>query len=117
MSFAIRKQLKNLSVLLTGDRKTLDSSGCLTFEQDLYRYHFMRRGNYVKQLTENVLTWEMELLPLQQVVCYTVAKILSRCVQLNETGSHDEKKNACRNSQQQTKTLEYVSVRTEKQQT
>ena len=68
-------------------------------------------------MTENVLTWEIELLPLQQVVCYTMAKILSRCVLQDESGSHDEKKNVRRNPQQQTDTLEYASVRTEKKQT
>ena len=34
-------------------------------------------------------------LPHYQVVCY-VAKMLSRCVQQDETGSHDEKKNSCK---------------------
>ena len=35
----------------------------------------------------------------------------------DETGSQDEKKNVRRNPQQQTDTLEYASVRTEKKQT
>jgi len=40
--------------------------------------------------------WEMKLLPHSQVVWY-VALISSQCVQQDETGSHDEKKNAGRN--------------------
>ena len=34
-------------------------------------------------------------LPHYQVFCY-VAKMLSRCVQQDETGSHDKKKNSCK---------------------
>ena len=40
--------------------------------------------------------WKMELLPHQQVVC-NVAQISSQCIQQDETGSHDEKKNTGRN--------------------
>ena len=52
------------------------------------------------------------VLPHQQVVCY-VAKILSRYVQQEETGSHNEKKNACRNPQCSSDTVKNASVCTE----
>ena len=42
------------------------------------------------------MTFEIELLTNKQVVCY-VSQILSQCVQQDETGSRDEKKNASRN--------------------
>ena len=42
---------------------------------------------------------------------------MSRRVQQDATGSHDEKKNDCRNPQQPMETFEYVSVCTEKKHT
>ena len=109
--FARRKQLKILSVLLTGNGTTLACAGYLIFEQDLTSFYETGKLNLAVDCRGDGIQ-----LPHHQVVCY-VAKISSRCVQQDQTGLHDDKKIPVTNPQHQTNTVKNASVCTKKKQT
>ena len=103
---------KNLSFLLTGNCTNLVLDIYLIFEQDFIswggriKFSSWMQGKCFDEGNRIVLSH-------QQVVCY-VAKILSRYVQQEETGSHNEEKNACRkNPQRQSDPVKNASVCTE----